>query len=87
MKKLLKNTIKLKGIGQTKNIFDNLDENGDYFYLSLVEIQGRKLKVEFSYDDDGQTINNKVFVKLIYSENEIDIKNDIISQLENILLF
>lgn len=82
MKKLIENSIKIKGIGHpdTKTVFDNVDPENHEF-MPLTEIFNRSLSILYKYEEDGEEKLDKIFLKIINSQNEEEIKSFI---LENI---
>jgi hypothetical protein len=86
MKTLIENSIKIGGIGHpdTKTIFTNEDRN-DSRFKSLTTISGRKLTVHFKYTEGEEKSSDKLQLTIPVSDDEVVIKDFIVSEINNYL--
>jgi hypothetical protein len=57
----------------------------DRSFISLTEIKGRRLVIEFESEEDGVTIKDKVLLYIPRTESEEEIKAFIVSEIAKIL--
>jgi hypothetical protein len=86
MKTLIENSIKINGIGHpdTKTIFDTEDKK-TFRFKPLTDISGRKLSVHFKYSEDDKEIGHKVQMVIPKTDSEEEIKEFILTQINNSL--
>ncbi len=89
MKTLIEKSIEIYGMGhpQTKTVF-NIEkeiERKDLRFKSLTTISGRKLTVWFKYTENDIESNDKLPMTIIKSEDETEIKDFILTQINNYL--
>jgi hypothetical protein len=89
MKTLIEKSIEIYGMGhpQTKTVF-NIEkeiERKDLRFKSLTTISGRKLTVWFKYTENDIESNDKLPMTVIKSDNETEIKDFILTQINNYL--
>jgi hypothetical protein len=89
MKILIEKSIEIYGMGhpQTKTVF-NIEkeiEKKDLRFKSLTTISGRKLTVWFKYTENNIESNDKFPMTVIKSDNETEIKDFILTQINNYL--
>ena len=89
MKTLIENSIKIFGMGHpdTKTVFniEKEEERNHLRFKSLTTISGRKLTVSFKYTEDGVEAQDKLQMTVIKSDNETEIKDFILTQINNYL--
>lgn len=89
MKTLIEKTIVIKGIGhpETKTVFniENESERNHIRFKSLVTIAGRKLTVEFNYEEGGIEKSDKIQLSIPRLETENEVKNFILNEINNSL--
>jgi hypothetical protein len=85
MKTLIEKSIVIRGIGstQTKTVFNikNESERNLIGFKSLTVISGRKLTVEFKYEEDETEKSDKLQVTIPRLENEDEIKDFILNEI------
>ena len=85
MKTLIEKSIVIKGIGhpETKTVFniENESERNHIRFKSLVTIAGRKLTVEFKFEEDGTEKSDKLQMTIPRVETENEVKDFILSQI------
>lgn len=86
MKTLIENSIKINGIGHpdTKTIFDTEDTT-TFRFKPLTVISGRKLTVNFKYEEDTVEVADKLQMTIVKSEDEQVVKDFILSEINNYL--
>lgn len=89
MKTLIEKSIVIRGIGspQNKTIFniENESERNLIEFKSLASIAGRKLTVEFKYEEDGTEKSDKLQMTIPIVETENEVKDFILSEINSTL--
>jgi len=89
MKTLIEKSIVIRGIGspQTKTVFNikNESERNLIGFKSLTVIAGRKLTVEFKYEEGGIEKSDKIQVSIPRVETENEVKDFILNEINNSL--
>lgn len=85
MKTLIQESIKFIGIPEpeTLTIFNikNDFEKKQRFYKELTFISGRKLMVKFDVEEDGRKSNMMMPISILRSNNEEEIKQNILNSI------
>jgi hypothetical protein len=89
MKTLIENTIEIHGMGhpETKTVF-NIEKEEDRSHMrfkSLTTISGRKLTVHFKYTEGEEKSSDKLQLTIPVSDDEVVIKDFIVSEINNYL--
>ena len=89
MKTLIEKSIEIKGMGvlNPKTIFniENENEKKHFKYKSLTNISGRKLSIHFKYTENDIEVQDKLQMTIIKSEDETEIKDFILTEINNYL--
>ena len=89
MKTLIEKSIVIRGIGspQTKTVFNikNESEKTLMGFKSLTVIAGRKLTIEFKYEEGGIEKSDKIQVSIPRVETENEVKDFILNEINNSL--
>jgi hypothetical protein len=85
MKTLIEKSIVIRGIGhpETKTVFniENESERNHMRFKHLTFIAGRKLTVEFKYEEDETEKSDKLQVSIPRLETENEIKDFILNEI------
>lgn len=85
MKTLIEKSIVIRGIGhpETKTVFNikNESERNHMRFKPLTAIAGRKLTIEFRYEEGGSEKSDKVQVSIPRVETENEIKDFILGEI------
>jgi hypothetical protein len=88
MKTLIEKSIVINGIGRNdiKTIFtiEKEEEKNDILYRSLDKISGRKLSINFKCLEDVN--ENKIQISIPFNLNEEEVKQFILSEINNSLI-
>jgi hypothetical protein len=87
MKTLIEKSIEIYGMGHpnTKTVF-NIEKEEDRNHMrfkSLTTISGRKLSIHFKYTENDTEIQDRLQMTIIKSEDEAEIKDFILSEINN----
>jgi hypothetical protein len=87
MKTLIENSIEIKGMGHpdTKTIFNSEDRTHMRF-KSLTTISGRKLTVDFKFEENEVESSDKLQMVIPVSNDEMVIKDFILNKINEYLL-
>ncbi len=90
MKTLIEESITIKGMGRPdlKTIFSikNDEEKSDSLFRSLSTISGRKLPVDFKYDEMGSEKSGRILMSIPFNLNEEEVSDFILEEINNSLI-
>ena len=85
MKTLIEKSIEIGGLGpgNLKTVFtaESQFDKLPYKYKSLVHISGRKLSIDFKYEEDGSKKDGRLQLTIIKSDSEQTIKDFILESI------
>jgi len=87
MKTLIEGSIEISGLGhiETKTVFNikNEEERKHFRFKPLTFISQRNLVIWFKYTEDEKEYSDNIFLTIIKSNDENEIKEFILTQINN----